>query len=99
MPEIFENIAVTLNSADKKFKELLKEYEKSLSAKKVSAEATDLTHEICTQLRSALDRTAFRCWDLKVAPSLNDKDRKQPRIYFPGATSQQSFDRHSEVGA
>jgi hypothetical protein len=97
MPEIYENIAVTLNSADKNLNELLKEYEKSLSAKNVSAEAIDLTHEICTQLRSALDRTAFRCWNAKVAPSLNPKDRERPLIYFPGATSQQSFD--STLGA
>jgi hypothetical protein len=94
MPKIYENIAVTLDSAEKNLKALLSEYEKSLSARTVSAEATDFTHQICTQLRSVLDRTAFRCWNLKVAPSLSENERNgaKSRIYFPGATSQASFD-------
>jgi hypothetical protein len=45
---IYENISVTLKSADKNLKVLLGEYEKSLNAKSVSVEATDLTHQICT---------------------------------------------------
>jgi hypothetical protein len=94
MPKIYENIAVTLDSADNNVKSLLQEYDRSLSAKTVSAKAADLTHQICMQLRSTLDRTAFRCWNKHVAPSLNGKDRDEAksRIYFPGGTSQASFD-------
>jgi hypothetical protein len=94
MPKIYENIAVTLDSADKNLGALVAEYEKSLNAKAVSAQLTDLTHQICTQLRSALDRIAYRCWERNVAPGLNEKDRTdaKSRIYFPGAASRQSFD-------
>jgi len=94
MPKIYQNIAVTLDSADTNLKTLQSEYEKSLSAKSVSAAAIDLTHQICSQLRSALDRTAFRYWNTKVAPSLTEQERNdaKSRIYFPGATSRASFD-------
>ena len=94
MPKIYENIAVTLDSADENLTKLLAEYDRSLTAKNVTAKAADLTHQICMQLRSVLDRTAYRCWNLKVAPSLSEKDQKdaKSRIYFPGATGQASFD-------
>ena len=58
MAKIYENIAVTLDSADRNIALLLAEYEKSLTAKTVSALLIDLTHQICTQLRSVLDRLA-----------------------------------------
>lgn len=94
MPQIYENIAITLDSADKNVKTLLTEYKKSLGAKSVSAELTDLTHQICTQLRSTLDRIAYRCWNRHVAPGLSERERNaaKSRIYFPGAVSQASFD-------
>jgi hypothetical protein len=91
MPKIYENIAVTLDRADENVKAILLEYKKLLSAKTVSAEAADLTHEICTQLRSALDRIAYRCWSTHVAPTLDGKEAKRAKVYFPAADSQESF--------
>lgn len=94
MAKIYENIAVTLDSAEENLSKLLAEYERSLTAKNVTAKAVDLTHQICMQLRSVLDRIAYRCWSLKVAPHLSEKDHAAAKahIYFPGATSQEAFD-------
>lgn len=94
MSKIYENIAVELDGADAAATELLKEYERSLHSKTVTAKAKKLTHDVCAQLRCALDRTAFRYWNLKIAPSLSEDDRKEAksRVYFPAGASQASLD-------
>ena len=93
MQKVYENIRVTLESADVTLAKLLKEYESALTAKSVSAKASDLTHLLCMQLRSALDRTAYRYWLLKIAPALSEKDRNEAksRVYFPGRGTEDSL--------
>lgn len=94
MSKIYENIAVTLDSADEILTNLLSEYDRSLANKKVSVKAHDLTHQICTLLRSALDRAAYRYWNLKVAPGISAEDREKAKstIYFPAGGSKESVD-------
>jgi len=92
MPKVYENIAVTLDRADEILGDLLKEYDRSLHNKEVSAKAKQLTHDVCGQLRSALDRIARRYWDIHVAPHLSAEDRKTAAIYFPIAPHQGGFD-------
>ena len=85
------HIAGTLDRADELYQELMEEYDRSLREKNVRDRAIQLTHEVCERLRSVLDRTARRYWDLHVAPSLSDKDKKDAKVYFPITTSQQGF--------
>jgi hypothetical protein len=43
MAQIYENIVVTLDSANENLGKLLAEYERSITAKSVTPKATDLT--------------------------------------------------------
>lgn len=70
MAKIHENIAAALDRADEISADLLKEYDRCLGAKEVGARAKQLTHDVCIQLRSALDRVARRYWEKYVAPSM-----------------------------
>jgi hypothetical protein len=89
---IYVNIATTLKRADEVLAELLAEYEKSLKAKEVSSKAMQLTHDLCTLCKSALDRIARRYWDLHVSPQLTEDERTKATIYFPAAEDQHGFD-------
>lgn len=93
MPDIYANIAVTLDSSDDNQKELIAEYERSLGEQRVTPKAADLTHQICMQVRSALDRLAFRYWALRIAPSLPEAEKKaaKSRIYFPAGPTLDSL--------
>lgn len=86
------NIEVTMKTADKRLSELLNEYDSCLHNKAVSPEALQLTHDICGLLRSVLDRSARRYWEVHVSPALSDVDRKAATIYFPVAKDLQSLD-------
>lgn len=92
MPKIYENIAVSLARADEILAELFREYDRSLQDKTVSTKAKHLTHEICTMLRRALDRTVRRYWDIHLAPNLSTDDREAAKIYFPIAPHKAGFD-------
>jgi hypothetical protein len=93
MPKkIYENLSTTLDRADNVLKGLLAEYDSSLKEKTVSENAKQLTHDLCTLCKSALDRIARRYWELRVSPSLTDEDRKKAAIYFPASGSQEGFD-------
>lgn len=94
MSKIYENVAVTLDSADENLTKLMSEYKKALTERTVSAKAADLTHQICMQLRSVLDRIAYRYWSLKIAPSLSpeDQERAKSTIYFPAGGTKESLD-------
>ena len=87
-----KDIAGTLERADELYQELMQEYERSLLDKNVSDRAVQLTHEVCERLRSILDRSARRYWDLHVAPSLSEADREAASIYFPIAPDRRGFD-------
>jgi hypothetical protein len=89
---MYKNLAVSLDRADELLKELLAEYNKSLSDKKVSDRAIQLTHEILELLRGVLDRAARRYWDIHVKLHLSDENQKAASIYFPIASNQQGFD-------
>lgn len=89
---MYENLSLLLDTADKRLAELKAEYEKSLAAKSISLEATQLTHEVCEKLRSALDRVARRYWEIHVAPNLSDEDRAKAIIYFPVVSKVEAFD-------
>jgi hypothetical protein len=65
---------------------------RSLHKKKVSAKAKQLTHEICGQLRSVLDRIARRYWNIHVAPQLSAEDQKIADVYFPIAPHLEGVD-------
>ncbi len=92
MPKIYRNIEVTLDRADEILKELLTEYHRSLRAKEVNDKTTQLIHDICEKLRSALDRTARRYWEIHIAPSLSEEDKAAALIYFPIAKDQSGLD-------
>jgi hypothetical protein len=77
------NLEITLATAEKRFDELVAEYDACLHSKSVSPAALQLTHDVCMHLRSALDRTARRYWDMRVSPSLTEKDRNDAKVYFP----------------
>ena len=64
----------TLDRADELFRELMAEYDRSLSSKRVSNRAVQLTHEVCERLRGVLDRVAHRYWDLHISPNLSEAD-------------------------
>jgi hypothetical protein len=89
---MYANLAVSLDRADELLKDLLAEFNKSLNEKKVSDRAIQLTHEICERLRSVLDRTARRYWDLRIKPQLSNEDQKAASVYFPIAADRQVFD-------
>lgn len=86
------HIEGTLDRADELYQDLMAEYERSLSNKQVSDRAVQLTHEVCERLRSILDRTAHRYWDLHISPNLSKADRKAASIYFPIAPDQGGLD-------
>lgn len=92
MPEIYANIAVTLNRANEIGAELLKEYQSSLDKKTISPKATQLTHEICSLLNSALDRIARRYWEKNIASKLAAEERQKATIYFPVAEDKNGFE-------
>jgi hypothetical protein len=89
---MYANLKLSLDRADELLKELLAEYEKSLGAKAVSDRAVQLTHDVCERLRSVLDRTARRYWDLKVKPSLSKEDQDAASVYFPISADQHALD-------
>lgn len=91
MAKIYENIAATLDRADEISIELLKEYDRCLGAKEVSARAKQLTHDVCAQLRSALDRIARRYWEKYVAPNMSKEERDKATVYFPVAESERGM--------
>jgi hypothetical protein len=92
MAPIYPNLVVTLDRTDEILADLLQEYEKSLRMKAVSPKALQLTHEICEQLRGVLDRIANRYWQLHIAPTLSEEERKKAKIYFPIVNDQNAFD-------
>ncbi len=92
MAKIYGNIEATLTRTNEVRAELLKEYQSSLAQKKVTDRATQLTHEICDLLNSALDRIARRYWEKHVSPQLAEEERKKSAIYFPIAADKNGFD-------
>jgi hypothetical protein len=86
------NIATTLSRADELLAELLAEYEACLQKQNVSGRAMQLTHEVCESLRSVLDRTARRYWEIHISPVISEHDRKVADIYFPIARDIASMD-------
>jgi hypothetical protein len=89
---MYENLKLLLDLAEKRLAELEKEYIRTLTARTVSLEAVQLTHEVCEKLKSALDRVCSRYFLLHVADSLPAIDRDRARIYFPICNDQNSFD-------
>lgn len=89
---MYSNIEITLNRSDELFSELTAEYEISLKNKHVSDKAIQLTHDVCEKLRSALDRTARRYWEIHVRPVIPEEHRKTATIYFPITPNQSGFD-------
>ncbi len=86
------NLAVSLDRADELLKELLAEYETCLRSKSVTDRAVQLTHDVCERLRSVLDRTARRYWEIHISPVITEEDRKAASIYFPIAKNIASMD-------
>src|SRR5450759_1076601 len=89
---MYENLAVSLEFADERLKNLTDEYNRSLHEKQVSLRAIHLTHEVCGLLRGILDRVAHRYWDYHVAPQLTPEDRKDAMVYFPISGHLEAFD-------
>jgi hypothetical protein len=85
------NLATSLARGDELLKDLLAEYDSCLKGQSVSERAVQLTHDICVQLRSILDRTARRYWDRFISPSLSEQDRKRAKVYFPIAQDSNGF--------
>ena len=92
MAEMYRNIAATLDRADEVRAELVKEYQKPLEQKNINAKATQLTHEVCGLLNSALDRIARRYWEKHISAKLTEEERKKATIYFPVAADADGFD-------
>jgi len=88
---IYQNIAVTLATAERELKQLLAAYEASLSGQHVSVEAIQLTHDLCGHLRSVLDRIARRYWEKSVRPELGEDEANKSSVYFPVADDEHSF--------
>ena len=67
--------------------ELLKELEGSakedLNKKKVSEKTRNLTQEILVKMRSVLDQTMRRFYEIHVEPTLSSSEKKKVKIYFP----------------
>ena len=83
------NLTLSLDRAEELLREMLEEYEKSLSGKTVSPKAVHLTHEVCERLRSVLDRVARLYWETHVSPQLSFDDRKAASVIVavrPGST-------------
>jgi hypothetical protein len=92
MPKIYENIETTLKAAEKNLAALLSEYDQCLHKKSVTPDAKQLTHDICVQLKSALDRIARRYWEIHLSPKLDEVSRSKAKIYFPAANKQEGLD-------
>jgi len=87
-----QNLVTSIARADELLRDLLAEYNACLGKKAVSDRATQLTHDVCEKLRSVLDRTARRYWDLHVAPNVSKVDRKVATVYFPIVPNQANMD-------
>lgn len=87
-----QNLVTSLDRADELLRELVAEHNDCLSKKAVTDRATQLTHDLCEKLRSVLDRTARRYWELHVAPYISEEDRKVATVYFPIVPNQANMD-------
>jgi hypothetical protein len=86
------NLETSLDRADELMTALLAEYETCLRSKEVSGRAVQLTHDVCERVRSVLDCTARRYWEVHVSPALTEADSKAAQIYFPIAKDVASLD-------
>ncbi|NHT77537.1 hypothetical protein G8E10_17625 [Rhizobiaceae bacterium CRRU44] len=86
-----ENIAVVFQRAEEILAELEGDYRHALKKKEVSARTKQLCHDLFEKLRSGLDRSARRYFELHVSPSLSPEDREAAAIYFPVATDEHAF--------
>lgn len=92
MPKVYDDIEATLESADETLDHLMAEYVRSLQDRVVTGKAKRLTHNVCGQLRSALDITARRYWELHVKPTIPHQDGAKAKVYFPITKSPPAFD-------
>jgi hypothetical protein len=85
-----------LDRADEILRDLETEYNKCLKAKRVTDRAKNLAPEVLAKLKSVLDHTMRRAWEIYIAPNLSEKTRKSARVYFPIADDLNSL--HSILG-
>jgi hypothetical protein len=83
---------VSLQRANELLKELEAEYAGCLATRKVSDRAEQLTHEVLERLRSVLDRTSRKYWDLHISATITQDDRERAHVYFPITNNLHDFD-------
>lgn len=74
-----------LDRADELLQDLLQEYDKCVGTQNVTFRAQNLFHEVLLKLRSALDMTMMRIWEMHVDPRLDHARRRKvaKKVYFP----------------
>jgi len=68
-------------------RELKKELDESsnsdLKSHMISDKTRNLTQEILVKIRSILDQALYHFFEKEIAPNLNEKDKKNAKVYFP----------------
>lgn len=86
-----ESIKNQINRVDELLKDQVSEYQKSFKNKEVSPRAIIITHEIIEKLRHILDQQTRRVWEKEIAPTLEEKEKKKAKVYFPITDSPEAF--------
>ncbi len=84
-----------LDRADELLQELLREYDKCVGTQNMTFRAQNLFHEVLLKLRSALDMTMVRIWEMHVDPRLDHAKRGKVAkdVYFPICKNPEEFDK------
>lgn len=88
---MIESIKNQLDRVEELLKDQVSEYQKSLKNKEVSPRAIIITHEIIEKLRHVLDQQTRRVWEKEIATTLEEKEKKKAKVYFPITDSPEAF--------
>lgn len=80
---ILRDIESQIDRAEALLKELEDSAKEDLNTKKVSEKTRNLTQEILVKMRSVLDQTMRRFYEIHIEPALSSSEKKKARIYFP----------------
>lgn len=84
-----EQLDSLMQRADKLLTELSTVYQRDLTAKSVSLDALNVTHEVVEKCSNALDQCMSAVFKAHIQPKLDDS--KAPKGYFPAAADEMSY--------
>lgn len=88
-------LSSVLDRADELMQDLLQEYDKCVGTQSVTFRAQNLFHEVLLKLRSALDMTMVRIWEMHVDPELDHAKRRKvaKHVDFPICETLEQFNQ------